>query len=183
MIKISLAVVLTCFSYLGQVYFSHSHNPNAFLYQVLCILIIPVCIALGFYGRQDLLDKKKLKDLKNLAPLKEMGEKIIVDMENCNLHDNNFDIPVSSYPMIRTGVPAFGAPISMSDVQLSVVTYQHERQGRIETFTSQVFPIDLISLEVHIMQHHLILYVDKKDRNHYIFELLDTNIQPYEADL
>jgi hypothetical protein len=183
MFKIGLAIFLSWFSIYGQIYFSHSQHPNHGLYQVLCILLIPVSIALSFYGRQDILDKKRIRDMEAVRPLKKNGEKIIVDIENCRFNGNNFDVPVTSRPMISTHVPVFGEPVSLDEIQQSVLTYQHAHLGRTELFISQVFPIDLITLEAHIMQKHLILYIDKKDRSHFYFDLQDSNIQSYEAEL
>jgi hypothetical protein len=98
MIKISLAILFSFVSLLGQIYFSHSSGPHHFLYQILCILLIPVIIFLSYSGRQDLLDKKKIKDNKDLKPLKENGERIIVTYENCSFKGNSFDIQVISSP-------------------------------------------------------------------------------------
>ena len=186
MFKIGLAILLSWFSIFGQIYFGHSPHPNHGLYQVLCILLIPVSIALGFYGRQDILDKKRIRDMEEVQdPLNQRKgrERLLLRLKTAVLNGNNDNVPVTSQPMISTNVPVFGTPVTLDEIQQSVLTYHHLHEGKAEQFTSQVFPIDLITLEMHIMQKDLILYIDKKDRSHYYFDLVDSSIQPYEAEL
>jgi hypothetical protein len=127
-----------------------------------------------------MLDKKKLKDLTALQPLIKTGQKIIVNYDDCRFRSNNFNVTnIVGPPVSIDGLGSMGETVETEDIQQSVVIYRYKNGDQVEEFQSQVFPIGVIALEVHIMKKELFLYVDPKNRKNYHFNLKDPNIQPY----
>jgi len=58
----------------------------------------------------------------------------------------------------------------------TMVIYNSKTGFGTETFQSPVFPMDIISIKTHIMKQELILYIDRKDRSNYYFELSGSNV-------
>jgi hypothetical protein len=52
----------------------------------------------------------------------------------------------------------------------SVIIYNYKRNDTSEKFVSQTFPVDAITLESHILNNEIVLYVDKLDRGKYFFD-------------
>ncbi len=98
--------------------------------------------------------------------LKQHGEKIIIGLDNCDIKENNYYEEIAS----KIILPAQADDYRERYIVQSVIIYNYERNGVIEKFVSQTFPVDIITLESHILNNEIILYVDPFDRHKYFFD-------------
>ena len=99
--------------------------------------------------------------------LKLHGEKIILDLDNCDIKENNYyeDITNSDLALIRGD-----SGYKEKYVVQTVIIYNHTRNGVTERFISQTLSLDTVTLESHILNNDIILYVDTFDRSKYFFD-------------
>ena len=98
--------------------------------------------------------------------LKQHGEKIIIDLDNCDIKENNYYEDIASKIML----PAQADNYREQYIVQSVIIYNYNRNGASEKFVSQTFAVDTITLESHILNNEIILYVDTFDRGKYFFD-------------
>jgi len=108
--------------------------------------------------------QKELTEYEN--NLKQHGEKIIVDIDNCEIKENNYYEDIASKILL----PARADDYREQYIVQSVIIYNYKKNGTSEIFVSQTFPVDTITLESHILNHEIILYVDPTDRSKYFFD-------------
>jgi hypothetical protein len=111
--------------------------------------------------------KKSLTEEQNY--LKERGEKVILDYNNCEIKENNYYDDVtprgfSKYEMAQGYTEEF--------VEKSVIIYRHKNDSAEDKFISQTFPFNETTLLYHIMQGDIILYVDRFDKSKYFFDFV-----------
>src|SRR5580765_4980179 len=87
--------------------------------------------------------------------LKQHGEKIILDLDNCDIKENNYYEDIASKMLL----PAQTDDYREQYIVQSVIIYNHEKNGFSEKYVSQTFPVDTITLESHILNNEIILYV------------------------
>lgn len=105
--------------------------------------------------------------------LKLHGEKIILDLDNCDIKENNYyeDIASKGLALIDAG------NYKEKYIVQTVIVYYNKRNGSTEKFTSQTFSHDKITLESHILNNDIILYVDTFDRSKYFFDFNPVSIE------
>jgi hypothetical protein len=98
--------------------------------------------------------------------LKLHGEKIIIDLDHCDIKENNYYEEIAS----KIILPAQADDYREHYIVQSVIIYTFNGNGSSEKFVSQTFPVDTITLESHILNNEIILYVDALDRGKYFFD-------------
>ena len=103
-----------------------------------------------------------------IADLKANGEKILVDLDACEIRGNDYTETIEVQHIQRP------SDFITEDVQQSVFIFQYENThtGTLERFVSPVIPKDKITLSFYLdRQRQTTLYVNKTDRSHYYFDL------------
>jgi len=99
--------------------------------------------------------------------LKQHGEKIILDLDNCDIKENNYYEDATSKGLALIDVDAYKEKYIVQ----TVIIYNHTtRNGVTEKFVSQTFSLDTVTLESHILNKEIILYVDPFDRSKCFFD-------------
>jgi hypothetical protein len=179
---IGLAFIVIAFfrKYTGNVI------PYPFLFYLFGFLLF---IAGFLLLRSDRLSSqiKSRKELeKTITELRMNGDKISVDFSQCEIKENNYLVEndKSDYVPSRTNIiEGFATLLKKSgdlrpdqtEVEQSVLIYLHQNQttGTVERFISPVISKDKISLSFYLdQQKQTTLYVDKKDRSKYYFDLV-----------
>jgi hypothetical protein len=119
---------------------------------------------------KDIISKENAR----IAKLKETGEKIRLNIDDCDFKTQNYqeeiDYRLDRVKMWDAVSPPLH-PVEIKDINQVVIVYDHKSGSKEEKFISQVFPMDVITLQYHIMNNNLTLYVDRFDRRSYYFEL------------
>jgi hypothetical protein len=99
--------------------------------------------------------------------LKQHGEKITLELDNCDIKENNYYEDITN-----RGLTLLDAADSNREEYIvqTVIVYSHTRNGFTEKFISQTFSLDTITLESHILNNDIVLYVDVFDRSKYFFD-------------
>ncbi len=95
--------------------------------------------------------------------LKQQGEKINLDLDNCDIKENSYYEDVTDRDLGDSGYKE-------KYIAQTVIVYYNERNGLTEKFISQIFSLDIITLETHILNNEIVLYVDTFDRSKYFFD-------------
>ena len=98
--------------------------------------------------------------------LKRQGEKITLELDNCDIKENNYYEDITSKGLALIDIDAY----TEKYIVQTVIVYNHIRNGVTEKFVSQTFSLDTITLETHILNNEIILYVDTFDRSKYFFD-------------
>ena len=106
--------------------------------------------------------------------LKQHGEKITLELDNCDIKENNYyeDVTAKGLALIEAD------NYKEKYIVQTVIVYYLKRNNLTEKFVSQTFPLDTITLESHILNNDIILYVDSFDRSKYFFDFIPGNIKP-----
>jgi hypothetical protein len=178
MLKI-IGVLFILFGIIVHLFFTHYDGtliPYPPLMHLLGIALIPTGIVFILYGSGKMNRQDQSMNTQAHHHLKDTGEKIIVDLDNCDFKSNSYEVEI---PDMRTQYDSFEGPehrMQTENIQQSMFTYIHLSGSKTESFQSPIFPIDLVSLKTHIIKKELVLYVDRKDRSNYYFELNDLNV-------
>jgi hypothetical protein len=135
-------------------------------------------------------DQKRIQQLRQLiGDLKANGEKIRVDLSDCEILEHNYSEHRETYGRDSNFLSLTGAPgihyllneledethgTGIANVTQSVLIfhYPNERTGQTEKFVSPVISKDRVSLSFYLdKQQQTTLYVDKTDRSRYYFDL------------
>jgi hypothetical protein len=148
---------------------------SPFLWMLVSAGIAIIGSILVFTARTNKEIKKAHELSASLTRLKEAGELLKVDLDNCEFKVNDFTEEISSENSLRVQMyDSLYDPnrnYNTQNVNQLVIIYHHKHSGQIEKFTSQTFNIDETTFRFDILQGRLNLYVDRFDRNHYFFEL------------
>jgi hypothetical protein len=177
MLKI-IGILFILFGIIVHLFFIHYDGtliPYPALMHLLGIALIPAGIIFILYGPREKNRLDQTIKIQAHRDLKNTGEKIIVDLDNCSFKTNSYEVEI---PDLQTQYDSFEGPehsMKTENVKQTMVTYSHLSDNKNESFQSPVFPIDLVSLKAHIIKKELILYIDHHDRSNYYFELNELN--------
>ena len=139
-----------------------------------------ICVGLGLIGLFILLFWGKYKkdvradadQISFINVLKSKGEKIVLDYTLCEFKTNDYQEEVQNNGKARSYDVLFNqdTPVDPTDIKQSALIYLHRSGDKTERFISQTFPIGETSLKAEVLQGEIILYVDRFDRNKYIFD-------------
>ena len=100
--------------------------------------------------------------------LKTSGEKIKLDLDNCDIKENNYYTDITKRGLSKFEIAYSG--YREQYVEQSIIFYYHKSGDVIEKYISQIFSINVITLESHILNNDIVIYVDRFDRNKYLFD-------------
>ena len=111
--------------------------------------------------------KSRIEEIKNNA------EKIELDFDLCVFKSGSYfhevtDENISSRGLIVPGVSY--NPTKMERVERSSLIYNHTTSGRTEKYMES-FPFDQTTLKFYVLNHKIVLYLDRFDRSKYFFDL------------
>jgi hypothetical protein len=98
--------------------------------------------------------------------LKQHGEKITLDLDNCDIKENNYYEDITGMGLALIDIDAYKEKYIVH----TVIIYNHTRNGVTEKFVSQTFSLDTVTLESHILNNEIVLYADMFDRSKYFFD-------------
>jgi hypothetical protein len=135
-------------------------------------------------------EQKGLQQLRQMiAELKANGEKITVDLNNCEILEHSYSehketygrdslffsltaVPNIHYLLNKLEDETHGTGIVNVCQSVIIFNYPNRRTGQTEKFVSKVISKDRVSLSFYLdQQRQTTLYVDKADRSHYYFDL------------
>ncbi len=130
-------------------------------------------------------DRERLDKL--IAELRENGEKIKVDFSKCDIKTNDYTEEQPQYGSkidfltldLERSIQTWNAisgdddkNIKQVEVYQSVLVFKNERNGKTETFISRIIPKERATLMFKLSdKKETTLYVDKKNRSRYYFDL------------
>ena len=102
--------------------------------------------------------------------LKSDGEKIIINLDNCEIKENNYSTDITKRGLSKFEIAYSGYKEDF--IEQSVIIFYRKIGDVTEKYISQPFPLNTITLEFHILKNAIILYIDRHDRNKYLFEFV-----------
>ena len=102
----------------------------------------------------------------NFEKLKVNSEKIVVDFDHCEFKDSSFTNEVIDRNMDSLGY----GEIKRKDFILQSLLIYHPDRNTTEKFI-QAFHCSADTLKVYVLKNEVTLYIDRRDRSHYLFEL------------
>ena len=104
--------------------------------------------------------------------LKNVGEKIQVEFESCEIKDSSYTKDIIDENMTRFSHINldYGKIIGHEHVGQSLLVYKYSGINGPEQFI-QSFPFGKDSLKINILRNLITLYVDRSDRSKYYFDL------------
>ena len=111
--------------------------------------------------------KSKIEEIKNNA------EKIELDFDLCEFKSGTYfhdvtDENISSINLISPGL-SFDETKTERVLNSSLI-YSYKISGKTENYTDS-FPFDIITLKFYVLNHKIVLYVNRFDRSKYFFDL------------
>jgi hypothetical protein len=111
-----------------------------------------------------------------LEKLKSNAERIQLDFDKCEFKSGSFSREVEDANLSPAFLFAPGYLASMDKkvtetVNQSYLVYTENINGDTCKFISQSFPIDLATLKFHVLNGNITLYVDRFNRERFVFEL------------
>jgi hypothetical protein len=134
------------------------------------LLIIPV---------QAFLKKRNVESIihsqfnAEIEQLKRVGEKILVELDNCEIKDSSYTQDIIDERMTRFSHLNldYGKVIGHEHVGQSLLIYRYAGTNGSETFI-QSFAFGKETLKINILRDLVTLYVDRSDRSKYFFDLI-----------
>lgn len=176
-IVIGLFLLLLCF--LGTIFFRR-YDGTIIPYPALWYLFF---IILGFIGAW-LVASSINKSTSNferavnaeVERLKTNAERIQLEFDKCEFKSGSFSREVEDVNRSPAHLFAPGYLESMDKtvtetVHQSYLIYTEIVNGETSQFISQSFPIDLVTLKFYVLNDYMTLYVDRFNRERFVFEL------------
>jgi hypothetical protein len=176
-IIVGLLLIIVCF--LGTIFFSH-YNGTVIAYPILWYVSFVILGSLGMWLISSSI--RKAKRVINqvvgtqLEKLKSNAEKIELDFDKCEFKSGSFsddvdDPNISTIKLFAPGSAAFIETKTTETVIQSYLTYTGIINSTVCKFVSQSFPFDKETLKYYVNNHNIALYVDRFNREKYLFEL------------
>ncbi len=112
------------------------------------------------------------KIVAEIEHLKQNGEKIMVDFDNCEIKDSSYSQDIIDERMTRFSHINldYGKVIGQEHVGQSLLVYNYSGSNCVERFI-QAFPCGAEFLKINVIRNLVTLYVDRSDRSQYFFDL------------
>jgi len=180
MIKKLPAYIIAGIALIGVVFFSY-YKGDLISYTTLWLILSIIVFVITFYIAYTARTKKEIVATSEYSnrrnKLLATGEQIKLDIDSCEIRENNYyeEIPqhtLAGTDLIVAAVTGFDKDEIYEEkfVDQSAIIYHHKIGNKTEKFISQTFEFGTETLTVHILNNDIILYVDKFDRNNYLFD-------------
>ncbi len=136
--------------------------------------IVPLVIIalLLFFKRRNLLAKAKIENNAAIEQLKTNGKRISLDFDQCENKDSSYSQDLIDERMTRMSQLNldYGKVIGTEFTGQSLLVYNYSNGDETEKFV-QPFPFGAETLRVYLIRNWVTLYVDRKNRSKYFFDL------------
>ena len=173
----SLLIIVSLF---GTIFF-RKYNGTVIPYPTLWHLL---SIALGFLGAWLIyISVKKARRVAGqhinaeIEKFKSNAERIELDFDKCEFKSGSFSHQVEDPNMSAVKFMVPGSLASYIDTTItenviqSYLTYTDTIHGETYKFISHSFPFDHATLKYHVLNHNILLYVDRFNREKYLFDI------------
>jgi hypothetical protein len=178
MIKKLFGYTIAAIAFIGIVFFSYYKGnlvSNTTLWLILSIMIFLIAFYIAYKGRTKKEIATSAEYSNHHAKLIATGEQIKLDIDNCEIKENNYyeETPHHNLGGTELIVAAFDPNETYEEkyVDQSAIIYNHKNGDTTEKYISQTFEFGSETLTLHILNNDIILYVDRFDRNNYLFDL------------
>jgi hypothetical protein len=139
-----------------------------------------VSLGIGFLGltlitlsKSNRISKQDQYNKKRLERLKLNGEKILLTLDNCEVKENNYYEEVENRGKAQSIDALYDPNVNYQQkhVEQSAIIYNYTKEGKKIRMTSQPFDCDADTLKIDIENKSVFLYVDRFDKNDYIFNI------------
>ena len=163
-------------SFLGTIFFNKYSGlaiSNPTLWYLFFVLI--GFVGLSFFRSSFRKSERIMNEFKKsrIEEIINNAEKIELDFDLCVFKSGSYfhevtDENISSRGLIVPGVSY--NPTKMERVERSSLIYNHTTSGRTEKYMES-FPFDQTTLKFYVLNHKIVLYLDRFDRSKYFFDL------------
>jgi hypothetical protein len=174
---IGLSIIVI--SFFGFLFFQHYRGDlivHPFLWFLIFFLLGYVGLIVAKYGVDR--DKKMAGHTAEteIEKFKARAQKIDLDLNACEFKESSFshevqDPNVSSVGLIPLHIARFAESAISEDVESSCLVYTRMVNGKPEKYVSQPFPFDATTLEYHVMNKDLVLYIENTEQGKFLFDL------------
>jgi hypothetical protein len=174
---IGLLLIIVCL--IGGIFFRY-YNGVLIPYPILWYVSFVVLGLLGVWliSSSFRTTKRKLGQAANMESekLKSGAEKIELNFDKCEFKSASFSHEVDDPNMgpiklfVPTSINSLDTKITENVIQ-SYLIYTETINDKTYKFVSQAFPVDETTLKFYLLNHNIILYVDRFNRDRYLFEL------------
>jgi hypothetical protein len=177
MIKTLPGYIIAGLAFIGIFFFGFYNAdqlPYSPLWLTLCAILFPSGLYIIYSGRRKKVNTLSSENVNRRNKLLSTGERIQPDIDNCEIKENDYYEEMPDQRLV--GIQSIDAVFDPSEnyeeqyVDQSVIIYYHPVAGGTEKYVSQSFTIDSETLRFHIMNNDITLYVDRLNRQDYIFE-------------
>ena len=177
MIKKLFGYTIAGLAFIGIVFFSYYKGELiscTTLWLILSIVVFLIAFYFTYTGRMQKEIVTSAEYLNHHNKLIATGEQIKLDIDSCEIRENNYYEETPHYNLGGTEliVAAFDPNENYEEkyVDQSAIIYHHKIGDKTERYESQTFPFGAETLTLHILNNDITLYVDKLDRNNYLFD-------------
>jgi hypothetical protein len=176
MLKKKLAYTLVGISFIGIIFFEqYKGNLDKSLSLIVCILTFLIASYVAYTARTKKEIVSPVTDSNRRNKLIETGEQIKLDIDSCDIKENNYyeDVTWQGPSEIESIDAIFDPNENFREkfVDQSAIIYHHKIGDETEKYISQSFELGKEAITFHILNNDIILYVDRFDRSNYLFEL------------
>jgi hypothetical protein len=174
---IGLLLIIVCF--LGTIFFRRYDGtviPDPILWYIFFIVLG----LLGVWLISISLRKAKrvMEQVVNTEneKFKSTAEKVELNVDKCEFKSGTFSHQVDD-PNMRAVKVFAPASLASMDIQItetviqSYLTYTEIINGTVFKFVSQSFPFDHTTLKFYVLNHDIVLYIDRFNPEKYLFDL------------
>ncbi|MCB9056615.1 MAG: hypothetical protein H6549_12240 [Chitinophagales bacterium] len=143
-----------------------------FIWILIGVIPLLIIVAIIFLEQRKIAGNTVALMTKEIEQLKRSGEKISVDLDNCEFKDSSYSQDIIDERMTRFSHINldYGKVIGQEHIDQSLLIYNYSGSNGSEKFI-QAFPFGKEYLKVNVIRNQIILYVDRYDRTKYIFDL------------
>jgi hypothetical protein len=178
MAKRVLGYILIGLGLLGVLYFK-SYKGDVIPVPFLWLIVSIGVVALGTYLITIAKTKLQIHGLNNLNAqlnrIKETGERIKVDLDNCDFKTTNIydQGKAESFSRVQMLDALYDANRNHNKKikTLTYILYKHQNGGKTENYVSKPFQVDEAMLKFYVSNNKIVLYVDRRDRKQYFFDV------------
>ena len=179
-----VGVLLIIISFISYLFFLPHNLSTTILilcYVAFCALsLLGVLLIYSSLRNAKAIGEKHIQT--EIQKLKSSAEKLELNFEKCSFKNGSFsyqekdenltDIVISAH--ILSSLPYIGTDVT-ENVNHSYLTYTETVDGKISKFISQSFPVDQTTLKFYVLNNSIVLYIDRFNREKYLFDLKDNN--------
>lgn len=178
MIKKLSGYTIAAIALISISFFSHYKGdliPYPMLWIILSILILIIGLYISSTGKtkKEMVTSAEYSTRSN--KLIATGEQIKLDIDSCDIKENNYYEEIHNQRTLDAqSIDAVFDPnenYQEKYVDQSAIVYYHKIGDSTEKYISQTFLFGSETLTFHILNNDIILYVDRFDRNNYLFDL------------